>query len=238
MSLLHGQWVFPGIQGRLVQEQRTYLGQGAGTTWGSDYSGCCLGCCSGNVAPGWAMSAASHASGSAARLVTALYTPWLPFQRAPPAPVGEGRLYDVPLCSGSSSPGCFRESRGWDAAQVWWWGWSPPDQPRGRREGLCGWPQACPCTQKSSRVLMEATAASPLEQGWPHLARRTDSVCARVGMALRAQGGKAGPHPALLTSHIPACFPYCRTIFPKPQVQSQLDLILATFLMAKPGFCY
>lgn len=70
------------------------------------------------------------------------------------------------------------------------------------------------------------------------LARRTDSVCARVGMALRAQGGKAGPHPALLTSHLPACFPYRRTIFPKPQMQSQLDLILATFLMAKPGFCY
>lgn len=57
-------------------------------------------------------------------------------------------------------------------------------------------------------------------------------------MALRAQGGKAGPHPALLASRLPACSLYRRTIFPKPQVQSQLDLILATFLMAKPGFCY
>lgn len=41
------------------------------------------------------MSPVSHASGSAARLVTALHTPWLPFQRAPPAPVGEGRLWCV-----------------------------------------------------------------------------------------------------------------------------------------------
>ena len=58
----------------------------------------------GSCWPRWAMSAASHASGSAARLVTALHTPWLPFQRAPPAPVGEGRLWCVSLPHSMTCP--------------------------------------------------------------------------------------------------------------------------------------
>lgn len=72
---------------------------------------------SGNVAPGWATSPASHTLGSAVCLVTAPSYPLAALPKGSPYSTG-GKgvsgacppLYEhVALCPGSTSPWCFRE---------------------------------------------------------------------------------------------------------------------------------
>lgn len=145
---------------------------------------------SGNVAPGWATSPASHTSGSAVCLVTAPSYPVAAFPKGSPYSTGEKDvsgvcppLYEhVALCSGSTSPWCFRESGvGWStslvkglptrllvgvvtAGQALW-------PSRGAvwlaLRLLCARPRACPCRWKSSGTLMEPHLDHPRSRRGP-----------------------------------------------------------------------
>ena len=174
-----------------------------------------------NMAPRWATSPASHTSGSAACLVTFPSYPVAALPKGSPYSSGEKDisgmrppLYEhVALCSGSTSPWCFRESglkhKSGEGAPHHAAGggghcWTSPVAVK---RGCVAGPAPAvfsapglPRTQKPSSALMEATPASPPEQAWPHPTHRTDSVCTRGGTVLTVQEGKGSPHPARLAS--------------------------------------